>query len=97
MTSVYLERDGGSYTVDARGHATGSAELCAAVSALMFALDGYLHNAVGVEIVTERMNPGDARLHWHGGTDDVWLLMLCGFLGLQEAQPDRIRVSCAEI
>lgn len=45
MTRVYAERAGERCVLTAEGHATGSEQVCAAVSGLLFALAGYLVNA----------------------------------------------------
>ena len=42
VTKVYLEKDGGRYLVACQGHATGSVEMCAAISCLVQALDSWL-------------------------------------------------------
>lgn len=60
MTRVYLERDGNLYTLSAQGHATGSVEVCAAVSALIQTLRCYL---MGREaMIYDRMTDGAAFL-----------------------------------
>ena len=45
MTCAVVEIDGGSCLLTARGHATGCTEVCAAVSAIIYALSGYVLNA----------------------------------------------------
>lgn len=76
MTQVYAERDGQRCILSAQGHATGSVEACAAVSGILYALAGYVTNAMReryVEVYTWRMErrrcaarlrAGDGR---HGG------------------------------
>lgn len=44
MTKIEITNAEPRYTVTFDGHATGSAEVCAGVSALMFSLEGYLRN-----------------------------------------------------
>ena len=98
MSDIYIEADGDHYTVDARGHAA-TVELCAAISALLYMLCGWLHNEDGVELVTERMEPGNARLEWRGGAGSRTALkmILCGFLNLQASAKDYISVAvCAD-
>ena len=46
MTKVYAERDGNRCILSAQGHAIGSEQVCAAVSGLLYALAGYLTNAI---------------------------------------------------
>ena len=42
MTKVYLERDGNCFLVSCQGHATGSPEMCAAISCLVGTLEGII-------------------------------------------------------
>lgn len=96
MTTVRLERDGGAYSVEAKDHATGSAEMCAAVSCLVYTLAGYLRNVECVDISEMTLEPGDARIVWSGGTDEPWLMTVIGFLQLQAGDSDHIRVVVTE-
>lgn len=90
MTEVTLYC-GDSYSVRCRGHATGSPELCAAISCLMFTAAGWLHNTQDAELIYEKLDSGDAYLRWHGGK---WLydLLKIGFLQLQKTDPGKISV-----
>ncbi len=90
MTEVTLYC-GDSYSVRCRGHATGSPEVCAAISCLMFTAAGWLHNTQDAELVYEKLDSGDAYLRWHGGK---WLydLLKIGFLQLQKTEPEKISV-----
>ena len=84
MTRVSLERNGVRYSVKAIGHAD-TEQMCAAVSCLLYTLDGWLHNA-NVTIINERMEPGDACLEWVMDTDsDVWGMIEIGFLQLRQS------------
>lgn len=44
MTKITIQSDGMTHGLTAIGHATGSREVCAAVSAIVYALGGYLKN-----------------------------------------------------
>lgn len=44
MTNVTIQASGRDYKLTAVGHATGSREVCAAVSGIVYALCGYLKN-----------------------------------------------------
>ena len=94
MSDVYIEADGDRYTVDARGHAA-TVQLCAAISALLYTLLGWLKNADGVQLVTERMEPGNARLEWRGGEGSRIALEMTaiGFLQLQAGAKDYVKVT----
>lgn len=90
MTEVTLYC-GDSYSVRCRGHATGSPELCAAISCLMFTAAGWLHNTQDAELVYEKLDSGDAYLRWHGGKG-LYDLLKIGFLQLQKTEPEKISV-----
>jgi hypothetical protein len=65
MTRAYFEKDGSHYTVDIREHAS-DAESCAGISAIVYALVGYLHNNDDVQTIRERVQPGDFRVEFVG-------------------------------
>ena len=44
MTKIEITKADPRYSILFDGHATGSAEVCAGVSALMYSLEGYLRN-----------------------------------------------------
>lgn len=93
MTDVYCEKDGNRYTVTARGHATGSVEICAAISTLVYSLAGWLRN-VDATVYTERLEPGDACLSYQGDADGetVFNFVCIAFLQLEMAYPANIKV-----
>lgn len=93
MTKVYLEQDGNRYTVDARGHATGSDVVCASVSTLVSALHNWI-KAGGVAVVHDELSPGKVRIVFTGGEAEraVFDLICVGFLQLEKAQPEYISV-----
>lgn len=69
MTKVRYGFDGDRAFVEAKGHATGSETVCAGVSAILFALAGYLKNDEGAHILAFRLTPGDALLRARGGKE----------------------------
>ena len=44
MTKIEITKADPRYSILFDGHATGSAEVCAGISALMYSLEGYLRN-----------------------------------------------------
>ena len=44
MTKIEITKADPRYSIQFDGHATGSAEVCAGISALMYSLEGYLRN-----------------------------------------------------
>ena len=93
MTRVYLEQDGHRYTVRCKGHATGSVEVCAAVSCLVYTLVGWLRNA-SVLVLKERLEDGDALIQYRGGAaaETAFDMICVGFLQMQEQYPEYISV-----
>lgn len=84
MTRVYLEQSGDRYCVRCKGHATGSAETCAAVSCLVYTLAGWLRNAAPT-MHEARLDDGDASICFRGGeaAEAVFDMICVGFLQLQ--------------
>lgn len=93
MTRVELHF-GAEYSVSADGHATGSPQLCAAVSCLLYTLAGWLNTTKREQTTEMKLEDGNARLAWSGGagSETVMELMLIGFLQLQKTEPERISV-----
>ena len=68
MTRIRIRRDGGRWRFSAEGHATGAPEACSGVSALLFALAGWLRNAPpGVAPGEISLAPGRAVIAFSGG------------------------------
>ena len=93
MTQVNLTQDGNRYTVTATGHATGSVEMCAAISSLLYALEGWLANS-SVIVLERKMDDADVRFVFVGGKscETVFDMVTIGFLRLQETDRNRIKV-----
>lgn len=104
MTKVYCEQDTppsgseGAYLICADGHASGSPEVCAAVSGLMYALSGYFLNTSRIQAFENILLSGHARLRWQGGAEAKAVFDLCviGFLQIEAAHPACISVKCAK-
>ena len=93
MTQVYAERDGQRCILSAQGHATGSVEACAAVSGILYALAGYVTNAMReryVEVYTWRMESGDVQLDFDGddGTAAAFEMAVIGLAQVAQAHPE---------
>lgn len=68
MTHITVAHAAGRWRVRAEGHASGSPEACAGVSALLYALAGWLANAPeGVRRECVSLAPGAAELVFSGG------------------------------
>lgn len=98
MTTVYLEHDGGTFAIHARGHATGSTEVCAAISCLMYTVAGWLRNRPEIGGI-HRLEDGDASIVFfdrEAAARTAFELAQIGFLQLASTYPDYIRVEGAE-
>ena len=95
MTRVTLKEGGGRYSVVCEGHATGSVEVCAAVSTLVYTLLGYLKNADGVAVENAELADGYAEIEFSGGecARVAYELICIGFLQLAMAKGELIEVS----
>lgn len=94
MTEVYVAGCGDLYLVTACGHAEGCPEVCAAISALLTALAGYLQNDKEIETLECELAPGCGYLEFRGGerARAVYDLTVIGLLQLAEAKPKYLRV-----
>ena len=95
MTQVYLEQNGRRFTVSSQGHATGSPEVCAAASCLIYTLAGWLHNSA-VLVLEERLNnDASAFLCFRGGdsAETAFDMVCVGFLQLAQEYPEYISVN----
>ena len=93
MTQVYLEQDGRRFMVSCQGHATGSAEACAAVSCLVYTLAGWLHNTA-VLVLKKKLEDGNALIQFSGNdaAETAFDMICVGFLQLQAQYGDFISV-----
>lgn len=97
MTVVSLERSDrsgsfGIYSITASGHATGSTEVCAAVSALMTTLAGYAVNSATPLCI--RLASGYSIVKFSGGREAaaVYEAMCIGFMQLAASYSNFLRI-----
>ncbi len=93
MIRAELDRAGDACRLSLRGHATGDPAVCAAASALVFALAGYVRDRGKGE--TE-LDSGRARVVCgrDAGTDGAFDVILSGLEQLQRRYPQLVEVSC---
>lgn len=106
MTKVCIERSGRRTLIKAQGHSTGSVQVCAAVSALLSALSGYVEYrrtvCEGVEVLANELDEGRAKLHFISrgrGTkklEGAVELTVTGLLQLQRSYGEYISVEVKE-
>ena len=102
MTQGYAELEGGRCLLALDGHATGSPEMCAAISGIVYALAGYLANAGRdgfAEFYRMELESGKVRIHCHG--DDrvtaACEMAIIGLRQLEKAHPDLLQMDLQEI
>lgn len=100
MTKVYAERDGNRYIIIAQGHATGSPEVCAAISGILYALAGYVRNAADGSALSydERLGSGSVHLHFCGGEGaaGAFDMAVIGLKQIEAKYPDLLQVEYRE-
>lgn len=102
MTRVYIERDGDRVLLTADGHATGSEQVCAAVSCLLSGLAGYLQNMQEEGRATVyRMELAQAQAIFHYFGDEAVMgateLVMLSLAQLELSYGDYIVVEIQEI
>ena len=96
MTEIKIDRGGGRYQLYAKGHACGSPEACSGVSALLYALAGWLlWKPRDVETESCGIAQGIADLRFSGGTAAAAAAdcVTVGLLQIARAYPDAVRVT----
>jgi uncharacterized protein YsxB (DUF464 family) len=101
MVEVYAECEGNRYLLSAKNHATGSDVVCAAVSALVFAVAGYVKTAEAkrkAQVYNFRLDSGNALVHCHGDRDvgTAFETVLIGLKQIELSHPDLIKVDWRE-
>lgn len=100
MTKVYAEKDGSRYSIFANGHATGSPEVCAAISGILYALAGYVRNAADGSTLAydERLESGSVRLHFRGGAgaEGAFDMAVIGLKQIETQYPELLQVEYRE-
>lgn len=88
MTEVRLNNKNNVYRIECRGHATGSQETCSAISALVYALKGYIDNGYG-GVIKRNTTIGDGyiSLEFSGGAqaEAIFDVVALGLMQLESA------------
>lgn len=96
MTKIYCERKQSRYTLAAEGHAAGSPEACAGVSALTNALLLYALNETGHVRAIHAMEEGEALFQLCFTGDDaageVWKAAVLGLASIAKAYPEQVQM-----
>ena len=92
MTRIRARYGKDGYSVVSVGHATASAEACAGVSAILYALAGWLRNS-GVRHGAS-LEPGDALIWFDAGpgAEAVMDMTVIGLAQIAEKYPESVTV-----
>lgn len=95
MTSIWCEINGEELSLEIEGHATGSPEACAGISALVEALGTYIMDAGAghVNRLYERwIEDGSCGFRLRGDKTmaEVWRLVCIGLMQISMACPDQV-------
>lgn len=98
MTKVYYEERGKRHRLFVQGHATGSEAACAGISAILYALEGYLALNETARLREVRMKSAEVVLDYEGGEDveTAYEMAVVGLVRLSTAYPEQIRVEVAD-
>lgn len=96
MTTITIRQNGDRFRLTAVGHATGGPEVCAAVSALVYALAGSLKNlerSGAATLGAFRLESGAADLEARGeAARDLFAMAAVGLMQIEAGYPGRVRV-----
>lgn len=94
MTTVIYNQDGSEYTIQCIGHATGSDNVCAAVSSIIYTLAGYLHNTNEIVVLTSHLESGNVMLAFAGEKEAkvAFDMAVIGLLQLAKSFPEYVRI-----
>lgn len=95
MTRVTTAAQGNTYIIEAKGHATGSEAVCSAISAIMYALAGYVLNARDIDVQLCILDDGHATVKFSGDVtaEAVYKMAEIGLLQIEAANADCIKVT----
>ena len=97
MTEVHALLQGHECNLALEGHATGSREVCAAISSIVYALAGYLANAEAAgnaQVQETLLEPGHVRIRCTG--DDAAMgacgMAIHGLRQLAAQYPEQVKI-----
>lgn len=97
MTKAYYKMDRSKMFLCLQGHAVGSPEVCAGISAIVYALAGYLKNAEAenrANIYTIDLNSGNVELQVTGDdrTGGAFESAIIGLKQIAQKYPDYLKI-----
>lgn len=91
MVHAVIQTYGKSHRIDCTGHATGSEQVCAAVSGIVSALANYLAFA-DASILHCKLGKGSSVLEFEGA-QEAFDMARVGLLGIAKSYPEYLKVS----
>jgi uncharacterized protein YsxB (DUF464 family) len=99
MTKVIALKKENGYSLILKGHATGSEKVCAAVSGIVYALEGFLNNFPEcIKQKKSELKNGEAEFVFFGD-ERVYYPFMMAIIGLKQIEksyPEYIRVNFLE-
>ena len=94
MVKGTIETRDGVHRIECNGHATGSEQVCAAVSALMYALIGFLGNQPDLDdvIYESKIESGHSLVAFKG-YDEAFEVVRIGLLQLAYSYPEYLKIT----
>lgn len=99
MTNIVLESNNNTYHIEAEGHAEGSNTVCAAISAIIYTVLGYLENFEdGAQLIHSQIADGYALIEFEGGevARAIFDLVCVGFLQMHKGRENFVAVEIKE-
>lgn len=96
MVEIVFEEAGNRCYLAMHGHAgynPGNDVVCAGVSAIVCALAGYIANADGLKISTERYEPGEAEFDVEGDALQVFEMAYIGLAQIAQKYPQNVQIT----
>jgi uncharacterized protein YsxB (DUF464 family) len=94
MVKGTIETRDGVHRIECNGHATGSEQVCAAISALMYALAGFLGNQPNAytAIIGCKIESGHSEIVFIG-YDEAFEVVRIGLLQLAKSYPEYLKIT----
>ena len=95
MTTINVSKADNIYRIEATGHATGSEKVCSGVSAILYALAGWLiNNDEHVTYAKRKLKSGDAFIEFSGDekAKAVYDMAVIGLLQIEQSYPEYVNI-----
>lgn len=96
MVEIVFEEAGNRFYLAMYGHAgynPGNDVVCAGVSAIIYALAGYIANAEGLKVNSDKYEPGEAEFDVEGDARQAFEMAYIGLAQISQEYPDNVQVT----